>query len=197
MAAWQKIKKEYIKGGVTYKQLSDKYGVGLSAIKSRASKEKWTDLRNQTQTKTDQKTVEALSSQNAKIGARLYAITERLLDKLDRAVDELDVTTVASKHKTKVIEYNNQERPDKPTKEIVDEVEEILKVSTIVDRLGARSIASALKDIKEIQSIKGDLDTMEQEARIGKLRREAEKEDDSKQTTVEVVLEGIPEEWIG
>lgn len=51
---------------------------------------------------------------------------------------------------------------------IVDEI--------FVDKQSLRQITGALKDIKEIQGIKSDADIQEQEARIAKLRREAEKD---------------------
>lgn len=45
-----------------------------------------------------------------------------------------------------------------------------------------RSLSGALKDIKEIQSLKGDRDLKEQDARIRKLEKEAETEE--RETTV-------------
>lgn len=47
-----------------------------------------------------------------------------------------------------------------------------------------RGISGALKDIKDIQSLKGDRDLREQDARIRKLEKEAQEE--SKETTVTV-----------
>ena len=51
---------------------------------------------------------------------------------------------------------------------IVDEI--------FVDKQSLRQITGALKDIKDIQGIKSEADIQEQEARIAKLRREAEKD---------------------
>lgn len=47
-----------------------------------------------------------------------------------------------------------------------------------------RGISGALKDIKDIQSLKGDRDLREQDARIRKLEKEAQEE--NKETTVTV-----------
>lgn len=56
-----------------------------------------------------------------------------------------------------------------------------------------KHISGVLKDIKDIQMIKSDADMREQEARIEKLRREAEPE---KQSDVpKLVVEGLPEEF--
>ena len=51
---------------------------------------------------------------------------------------------------------------------------------------------SALKDLRDIKGVKSELDTREQEARIEKLRREAQKEDADAPT---LVVEGLPEEF--
>lgn len=47
-----------------------------------------------------------------------------------------------------------------------------------------RSLSAAIKDIKEIQMIRSDADMREQEARIEKLRRDADRDDSSGTITV-------------
>jgi hypothetical protein len=97
-------------------------------------------------------------------------------------------------HKEKVVEYNNPDRHDKPTKEITHETEKITEVTSIIDRNGLKQIASAMKDIKEVQMLKSELDRQEQEARIANLRKQAEKEEnDNKDVTI--VIEGGDPSW--
>ena len=56
-----------------------------------------------------------------------------------------------------------------------------------------KHISGVLKDLKDIQMIKSEADLREQEARIEKLRREAEPE---KSTDVpKLIVEGLPEEF--
>lgn len=58
-----------------------------------------------------------------------------------------------------------------------------------MDVLGSQEIkhfTSALKDIKDIKGIKSDMDLKEQEARIDKLRKEAE--DEQSDTSIEVTM---------
>lgn len=117
-----------------------------------------------------------------------------LLDKIEQAITELDIQLYKDVKKTKVIEYNNELRPDKPTKETIYEEEKVSEVKTIVDRSGLKAIASSLRDIKEIQMLKSDLDKQEQEARINKLRKEAEREDDTT-NEVEIVFNAGKEDW--
>ena len=52
-----------------------------------------------------------------------------------------------------------------------------------------RALTAAVKDLKEIQSIKSDLDKQEQEARIANLRKQADKEDDNKEP-IQVIIGG-------
>ena len=56
-----------------------------------------------------------------------------------------------------------------------------------------KHISGVLKDLKDIQMIKSDADLREQEARIEKLRREAEP--DKGVETPKLVVEGLPEEF--
>lgn len=178
---WKRIKAEYIAGGTSYRKLAEKYGVKLSALRNVAEKEKWVELKTQAQHKTNTKIVDSVSNSEAKKVvdklARVSDLTDRLLDKLEQAIEELDIQLYKDVKKTKVIEYNNELRPDKPTKETIYEEEKLLECRTIVDRSGLKAIASSLKDIKEIQMLKSDLDKQEQEARIAKLQKEAQEED--------------------
>ena len=190
MADWAKIRKEYIKGGVSYRKLCEKGGVPLGSLEGVGAKEKWASLRDQAAAKTGQKLVQSISDKNADLGVRLYAATERLLAMVEKAIEELNITLVTNTKKEKIIEYNNAQRPDKPTKEVTTETEEVVLAETIVDRSGVKTIASALRDIKEIQDIRSEKDLEEQEARIAKLRMEAERKDEKEDSGVEVVLSG-------
>lgn len=195
---WKRIKAEYIAGGTSYRKLAEKYGVSFSTLRKVAAKEQWRELRNKAGAKRDTKIIDSVSNSEAKKAvdklARVSDLTDRLLDKLEQAIEELDIQLYKDVKKTKVIEYNNELRPDKPTKETIYEEEKLLECRTIVDRSGLKAIASSLKDIKEIQMLKSDLDKQEQEARINKLRKEAEREDDSVQE-IEIVNSAGPGEW--
>lgn len=74
----------------------------------------------------------------------------------------------------------------------------LLKIEALVDRPGMmpkdiRSLVAAVKDLKEIQGVKSELDEKEQRARIANLRKQAEKEDGSNAPTL--VVDGLPEEF--
>ena len=56
-----------------------------------------------------------------------------------------------------------------------------------------RSLVAAVKDLKEIQGVRSELDEKEQRARIANLEKAAEK--DSVQSGPALVIEGLPEEF--
>lgn len=194
MADWNAIRQEYITDeSSSYRKLAEKYGVGMTALYNHAKSEDWVGQRKRLKDKTITKSLEKISDKRADKMSRVMDITDKLLDKLERAVDELDIHLVTKAVKVKEIEYNNDLRPDKPTKETITETEEILETRMIVDRAGLKAIASSLRDIKEIQMLKSELDKQEQEARIANLRRQADKDDVDNAPTL--VVEGLPEEF--
>lgn len=191
MADWKAIKTEYITTDTSYRKLAQKYGVSTTQICSVGRDEGWVELRKQHLNKTVAKTLDKISSKQADKMARIDKLTDKLLDKLERAIDELDLQLVKHTDKTKTIEYDNEERPDKPTKEVIHEEEKVLEVSSIIDRQGLKQIASALRDIKESNMLRTELDKQEQEARIEKLRKEAKEETGNKEPIKIILGDGL------
>lgn len=182
---WKTIRNEYITDeSSSYRKLAKKYGVSLTAITRRSKEEDWIGQRKQLKDKTITKSIEKLSDKTADKLSRVADLTDKLLNKLEQAIEELDIQLYKHVEKTKEIEYNNDLRPDKPTKEIIHEEEKVIEVKTIVDRSGLKAIASSLRDIKEIQMLKTELDKQEQEARIAKLQKEAQEESQDKEITI-------------
>ena len=147
MADWNKIKTEYITTDTSYRKLAEKHGVGESTLFARASKEKWVEQKEQHQSKTVAKTLDAISKKQVDRAANLISVSDILLAKV---------------------------------KSLLETNAEVL-----ADTQSMKHISGVLKDIKEIQMIRSDADLREQEARIAKLRREAEREED---TNTEVTI---------
>ncbi len=182
---WTKIKTEYITTDKSsYRKLADKYGIPLGTIYKRAKKENWVELKQQSYDKKVAKTIASVENNQVKKLERILTITDKLLDKIEKAVDELDLQLCKSVEKVKEIEYNNYERPDKPTKEVIHETEKVTEIHTIIDRKGAQELASAIKSLKEVQMLKTELDEQEQMARINKLRKDAMDEEENTSVTV-------------
>ena len=155
MADWQKIKTEYITTDTSYRKLAEKHGVGESTLFARASKEKWVEQKEQHQSKTVAKTLDAISKKQVDRAANLISVSDLLLAKV---------------------------------KSLLESDAEVLS-----DTQSMKHISGVLKDIKEIQMIKSDIDLREQEARIANLRKQAESEDDDNE--IQVVFTGRAKEY--
>ena len=153
---WLVIKNDYINGGGSYRKLAEKYGVSFSALEKKARAENWKEEKDaqcdRIATELRQKTADVIVQKGVERVERLLSISDNLIGKIERAVAELDLAQITNKKKTRVIEYKNKERPDKPTKEITEEKEEILAVSSIIDRKGLQQVATALKSIWDISN---------------------------------------------
>ena len=178
---WLAIRNDYINGGGSYRKLAEKYGVPFGSLRSRAEKENWTELKKEQlhkiSTKTAQKTADVIVQKEVKRAQRMIGIHDQLLDKLEQAVSELNMAQVTNKKKIKTIEYRNGKRPDKPTKEVITENEEILAVASIVDRKGLQQISLALKalwDISNEHEASRDDDDVEDDGLLAALGANAE-----------------------
>jgi Mor family transcriptional regulator len=101
---WKQIKSEYIAGGTSYRKLAEKYSVSFSTLKEIARREKWTDLREQAQLKADTKFVDMVGEKQAVRSAKIIDVADKLLDKISKTIDNLDVIDSQSlKHFTSAL----------------------------------------------------------------------------------------------
>ena len=87
-----------------------------------------------------------------------------------------------------------QEVADKLLNKIEAAVDDYNMEVLLVDRQSLRQITGALKDIKDIQMVRSEADLREQEARIAKLLKEAESEDNGPNKVV-IHIEGGEDTW--
>jgi len=76
---------------------------------------------------------------------------------------------------------------------LLGRIAEISDTLPVIDTQSLKHLTSALKDLKEIKGFKSEIDLREQEARIEKLRREADRDDNVSE--VSVVFNAGEEEW--
>lgn len=101
MADWNKIKTEYITKGTSYRKLAQKYGVGESTLFARASKERWVEQKEQHQSKTVAKTLDAISNKQVDRATNLIAVSDLLLEKVKSLLEsdaEVLADTQSMKH---------------------------------------------------------------------------------------------------
>lgn len=106
---------------------------------------------------------------------RVLDVSDKLLDKIEQAVEELNIQVVKEVTKEKETFYENEESPKKATREVTREVQSVSKVESIVDRDGLKQLIAALKDVQDVQH--------------------AEQEESVELPSVSVILEGEVAEY--
>jgi transposase-like protein len=100
---WQRIKAEYIAGGISYRKLAEKYGVSFNTLKTHAVEEQWYKLRQQKDKKTTTKIVESLSDKDAEKAVDIIDVADKLLGKISKIMDEIPLDTQSMKHLTSAL----------------------------------------------------------------------------------------------
>ena len=102
---------------------------------------------------------------------------------------------------TKALRKSANQQADKMARfttvsdKLLNRIERIIEESETgqISAKDIRSLTAAVKDLKEIQGVRSELDRQEQEARIANLRRQAQSEEKVSGASLEVV--GLPEEF--
>lgn len=79
---WKRIKKEYIKGGISQRKLAEKHGVPYGTLRKIAEKEKWTELRAKAGEKADAEIARNVGKSMGRAQCRVFEVAELLLSKL-------------------------------------------------------------------------------------------------------------------
>lgn len=79
---WAKIKAEWLKGGITQKELAEKYKVNLKTIQNRASNEGWKNQKGKIREKTEEQLTARIAHARANKLAKLITAQDDTLDAL-------------------------------------------------------------------------------------------------------------------
>jgi transcriptional regulator of heat shock response len=120
-----------------------------------------------------------------KHGVSYQAICHRSKDEGWIAAREQHLNDTVSKTLDKI----SQQKADRAAKVQIVADKLLNKIDAIVDTMAPnalntkaiRALTAAVKDLKEIQGVKSDLDEKEQMARIANLEKQADKTDDNKE----------------
>lgn len=183
---WLKIRNDYLCGVGSMRELADKYGVGLSAIKMRSAREGWRKYGgdpprklNQSVTndvtknvtklvtqKTIEKVADKISDDETDRIMRIRSISDRLLQRLEQAEQELDKAIKVTKYKDKVTRKLLDEEGKPYYDERVVEYEDTEMVDAPVDRAGIRQLAATLKDLQAVTALGTQEETENGDARF-------------------------------
>lgn len=107
----------------------------------------------------------------------------------------------AAKAATKIVELEANKQVERYKRllrvsdDLLDVVEEAVRSfkvgDLLLDRTALKSLSGTIKDIKDIQNIKTELDIEEQKARIANLKKQAERDEDSRDVSVEISEEAV------
>ena len=156
---WNKIKAEYVTTKISQQKLAAKYGVPYITIRRRAEKEKWIELRANSEQRVSEKAIAKAEKQKVDYKSVLYDLAYSMAQKLT----------------------------DFSTKYTLDEM--------VALGIKPRDITGAIKDLEDSLHIKSEADLREQEARIDKLRREAEANNDNTDNSIKVVISSELEDY--
>lgn len=150
---WNTIREDYLASDISYRELSRKYGVSYNKLASLASSEGW------------YKTKKGNIPSDLSREERILAISDSLLDKIEKSITEIDRCIVKNKERTKTVEYDYDTK--KPLSETVEEKEDIRVIEGMIDKMGLKQLVSTLKDIKDIHlSMQGEESIDEEEEGI-------------------------------
>lgn len=152
MTDWNAIREDYLRSSLSYRDLCQKYDVKYGSLAKIAANEGWH------REKTASEDI-ALSRED-----RILKISDRLLDKIEKSITELDRCVVKNKEKTKTVEYDYDTK--KPINEVVEEKEDIQIIEGMIDKMGLKQLVSTLKDIKDIHLSMSGEEVSEEEGGI-------------------------------
>lgn len=179
---WEKIKTEYVTSDVSYRILAKKYGMAYGRLQTRGFNEKWQDAREEYKENLFKKSVDLICDEQAERIARAIRIGETMLEKVEESLKEIDIVIAENLYSDKWLEKDE----DGKVHEKESKNKEYVKRKVAIDRAGLKQLSGVLKDLREIGIFRSELDKKEQEARINKLRKDAEEEQEDNEIIVTI-----------
>ena len=94
-ADWLTIRTDYVNGGGSYRQLSEKYSVPFSTLRDKATKGKWKKAKdeqwNNVVKETEQKTTEKLAESESEIASIRSRLRLKIMQQLETRLEIEDV----------------------------------------------------------------------------------------------------------
>lgn len=87
---WSKIRKDYIAGKGSYRELAEKYKVPIKTLSRRGKSEGWPELRKQSGHKAATKTVHTIAEANGDVGVQLQGAAVALIGKAMEGIQAID-----------------------------------------------------------------------------------------------------------
>lgn len=88
---WEKIRIEYVSTDLGYRKIAEKYGVSYSKVQKMGMKDKWIKDKMAYNSSVADKSLEILSDSQADRIVRAIRIGDRMLEKVEESLSQLDV----------------------------------------------------------------------------------------------------------
>ena len=88
---WSDIRSEYVTTNISYRQLSDKYGIAMSALRYRAKQGKWVEKRAQFRHKTDTKKDDIAVNAEVRRYEKLVSVSNVALNRIEKMLQKPDI----------------------------------------------------------------------------------------------------------
>lgn len=157
---WEKIKADYISDPLSScKKIAEKYHVSDRLVREHCSKDGWVDAKKAVMAAASQKMVGKMATKKADKLARLADATDKMVDSLERALDDPD----------QFFRYFVQETASSGGETVSAYVD---KVSPKLDTKALREATQALKAIEDLTR---GLNNLRKADELNRERREAER----------------------
>lgn len=181
-ALWDRIRADFLATGTSYPDLAKKYSVSLSTLKKKAAREAWVFDRNSmeaaavsaagTRKKRNRKKEPAQKKEEPQEPAAV-PVSAELVVPTD--------TEIADMKKLRADKFFEA------TDAMMDRILSAITDPEVVSPYAIKQLASALRDIREMQGLnRTALDIEEQQARIAKLRSETRVPEDDGGNTLRI-----------
>ena len=100
---WEKIKYEYITTDISMRGIQKKYGIPFNRVKTKVDNENWNADREECRAKINQKSVDLIADFKANECTRAFRIANKVMDKLEAVVDNLDTEEIDVEKRLKSI----------------------------------------------------------------------------------------------
>lgn len=87
---WNRIRKDYIAGKGSYRELAEKYKVPIKTLSRRGKSEGWPELRKQSGHKAATKTVDTIAEANGDVRVQLQGAAVALIGKAMEGIQAID-----------------------------------------------------------------------------------------------------------
>lgn len=91
-STWAEIKKEYLTGNVSMRELARKYSLSVSTISEHAKHERWRELAEQAKRVAEQKMIEKVAESQASNAELAQQIINTLMRKIAQSAELIDPT---------------------------------------------------------------------------------------------------------